>query len=500
MIRLHTEMRSFRKNLRQSGSDGSLMTGRDWEEECGVFGVFDTTRSMKDAARIAYFGLFALQHRGQESAGIAVHQDGKIICHKNKGLVVEVFETAALQTLGGQAAIGHVRYPSSGETGYESIQPVMMESGLGSLALVQNGAIINATELREELKQTGSIFQTNSDFEVILALLARNRILTGSLEQAIHRMLAEIRGAYSMIFLSTDQMIGIRDPLGIRPLILGKKDNSYVLASESCALDAVGAEVVRDILPGEIVYISEKEVRSEYFVEPRRAAREGKICIFEFVYFARPDSVMDGASIYESRWNAGVILAREAPCDADLVVDAPDSGIAAAMGYAQESNIPYGAALLKNRYVGRTFIQPTEVQREMSTSLKFSVLKSAVQGKRILMVDDSIVRGMTTRHNVRLLREAGAKEVHIRVASPPVCFPCFYGINTPEQKELTAGLCPVEDIKTQIGADSLAYISLDGLKSSTTGIRLGHCTSCFNGDYPAGMPVRIDKQIHRIQW
>ena len=477
-----------------------MMTKRDWEEECGVFGVFDMTRSMKDAARMAYFGLFALQHRGQESAGIAVNRDGRIICHKDKGLVVEVFDSATLETLGGQAAVAHVRYPSVGESGYESVQPIIMKSGLGSLALAQNGAILNASELRDELKQTGAIFQTNADFEVILALLARNRILTETLEEAILRMMSEIRGAYSMVFLSDKQMIGVRDPLGIRPLILGRKEDAYILASESCALDAVGAQTIRDIAPGEIVYISEQGIRSEYFVDPKQTSREGKICIFEYVYFARPDSVMDGASVYASRWNAGVILAKEAPCDADLVVGAPDSGIVAATGYAHQSNIPYGAALLKNRYVGRTFIQPTEVQREMSTMLKFSVLKSAVQGKRILMVDDSIVRGMTTRHNVMLLRDAGAKEVHIRVASPPVCFPCYYGINTPVQKELTAGLSSVEDIRNQIGADSLAYISLDGLKASTEGIRLGHCSSCFDGEYPAGVPTKEENKIHRIQW
>lgn len=476
------------------------MSKRDWVEECGVFGVMDTKGTLEDAARMAYFGLFALQHRGQESAGIAVNQNGRIICHKDQGLVVEVFDQMTLKTLNGHAAVAHVRYPSPEEAGHDAIQPMLIRSKSGNLAISHNGAITNAVEIRDRLKKSGAIFQTTADFEVILSLLARNRIMTDCIEDAILQMMAEIKGAYSMAILSNNKLVGVRDPLGIRPLVLGKKDSCFVLASESCALEAVGAELVRDILPGEVITISGEGVSSRHFVPEKTAYAQGKLCIFEFVYFARPDSILDGASVNESRVNAGRALAKEAPCNCDLVVGAPDSGLAAAMGYALEIGIPYGSALLKNRYVGRTFIQPTQLQREMSIQLKFSVLKSAVKGKKILMVDDSIVRGTTTKHNIALLREAGATEVHMRVASPPVCYPCFYGINTPAQKELTAGFSSVEEVRRQIGADSLAYISLEGLKASTAGIKCGHCASCFDGEFPAGVPETQKDLIHRIHW
>lgn len=476
------------------------MSKRDWDEECGVFGVFDTEGVLDDAARMAYFGLFALQHRGQESAGIAVNQNGKIICHKEQGLVVEVFSEMTLQTMKGHAAVAHVRYPSSDESGYDSIQPMQIKSRSGHLVISHNGAITNAEEIRNNLKKAGAIFQTSADFEVLLSLLARNRITTERIEEAILLMMAEIMGAYAMVIMSNNKVIGVRDPLGIRPLVLGQKGTCYVLASESCALDAVGAKFVRDILPGEIITISKEGISSQYFVPEETAMKQGRICIFEFVYFARPDSVIDGASVYESRLNAGRALAKESPCDCDLVVGAPDSGLAAAMGYALESGLPYGSALLKNRYVGRTFVQPSQMQREMSVQLKFSVMKTAVEGKRILMVDDSIVRGTTTRHNIAMLREAGATEVHMRVASPPLCYPCFYGVNTPDQKELTAGFSSVEEVRRHIGADSLSYVSLEGLRASTVGIHCGHCLSCFDGEFPAGVPEKNKNQIHRIHW
>ena len=476
------------------------MSKRDWNEECGVFGVFDTAGVLENAARMAYFGLFALQHRGQESAGIAVNQNGRIFCHKEQGLVVEVFNEMTLQAMKGHAAVAHVRYPTSDESGYDSIQPMQIKSRSGHLVISHNGAITNAAEIRNKLKASGAIFQTSADFEVLLSLLARNRITTECIEDAIMLMMAEIKGAYSMVIMTDNKVVGVRDPLGIRPLVLGQKDTCYVLASESCALDAVGAKLIRDILPGEIVTISKEGISSQYFVPEEIARKQGKMCIFEFVYFARPDSIIDGASVYESRLNAGRILAREAPCDCDLVVGAPDSGLAAAMGYALESGLPYGSALLKNRYVGRTFIQPSQLQREMSVQLKFSVMKSSVAGKRILMVDDSIVRGTTTKHNIAMLREAGATEVHMRVASPPLCYPCFYGVNTPDQKELTAGFSSVEEVRAHIGADSLSYVSLEGLKSSTSGIHCGHCSSCFDGEFPAGVPEKNKDQIHQIHW
>ena len=476
------------------------MSKRDWDEECGVFGVLDTDGVLEDAARMAYFGLFALQHRGQESAGIAVNQNGKILCHKEQGLVVEVFSEMTLQTMKGHAAVAHVRYPSSDESGYDSIQPMQIKSRSGHLAISHNGAITNAGELRNQLKQSGAIFQTSADFEVLLSLLARNRITTECIEDAILLMMAEIRGAYSMVIMTNNKLVGVRDPMGIRPLVLGQKGSCYVLASESCALDAVGAKMIRDILPGEVITISKEGISSHYFVPKETAQKKGRICIFEFVYFARPDSIIDGSSVYESRLNTGRILAKESPCDCDLVVGAPDSGLAAAMGYALESGLPYGSALLKNRYVGRTFVQPSQLAREMTVQLKFSVMKRAVEGKRILMVDDSIVRGTTTRHNIAMLREAGATEVHMRVASPPLCYPCFYGVNTPDQKELSAGLSSVEQVRAHIGADSLSYVSLEGLKSSTTGIHCGHCSSCFDGEFPAGVPEKSKDQIHRIHW
>jgi len=475
------------------------MSKRDWEEECGVFGVLDTEGKLEDAARMAYFGLFALQHRGQESAGIAVNQNGRILCQKDQGLVVEVFDSMSLQTLKGHAAVAHVRYPSAGESGNDAVQPVMIKSRSGHMAISHNGAITNAEEIRDRLKKAGAIFQTSADFEVLLSVLARNRIATDCIEDAILQMMAEIKGAYSIVIMSNSKLIGVRDPLGIRPLVLGKKGNIYVLASESCALDAVGAEMIRDILPGEVITISTEGISSRYFVPESTAQQNGRLCIFEFVYFSRPDSILDGASVYDTRINSGRVLAKEAPCDCDLVVGAPDSGLAAAMGYALESGIPYGSAILKNRYVGRTFIQPTQLQREMSVQLKYSVLKSAVRGKRILMVDDSIVRGTTTKHTIALLREAGAAEVHIRVASPPVLYPCFYGINTPEQKELSAVFSSVEEVRKNMDADSLAFISLEGLKSSTAGIHCGHCSSCFDGEFPAGVPEKQKDLIHRIQ-
>lgn len=464
------------------------MSNDKWVEECGVFGIYDTQKVLHEAARLTYYGIFSLQHRGQESAGIVVNHGGQFLGHKGAGLVVDVFDDLHLGMMTGHAAVGHVRFPDSGESGSDVIQPMQIKSKAGQLAISTNGAIMNANEIRNQLKEIGAIFQTTADFEVLLSLLARNRISSDCIEDAILQMMGEIKGAYSTVIMTDDRIIGFRDPLGIRPLIIGKKDSSYIFASESCALDAVGAEVVRDVLPGEVVTVSEDGMSSRYFVPKETAHRNGKLCIFEFVYFARPDSVLDGASIHQSRVNTGRALAREAPCDCDVVVAAPDSGVAAAMGYALESGIPYGSALLKNRYIGRTFIQATQLQREMSVKLKFAVLKSEVKGKRIVIVDDSIVRGTTTRNNIAILREAGAKEIHLRVASPPVRFPCYYGVSASNQDELTASRSSVEEIRREIGADSLAYVSLEGLKSSTEGILCGHCASCFDGAFPAGVP------------
>ncbi|HOO61064.1 MAG TPA: amidophosphoribosyltransferase [Bacillota bacterium] len=476
------------------------MSNGEIVEECGVFGIFDTKKKLQDIAKTTYYGIFSLQHRGQESAGIVVNHEGQFLGHKGQGLVVEVFDELHLGTMTGHAAIGHVRFPSPNESGFDVIQPMQIKSRAGSLAIATNGAIINASEIRDQLKEVGAIFQTTADFEVLLSLIARNRISADSLEEAIQNMMKEIKGAYSMVIMSDDRIIGARDPLGIRPLILGKKDDCYLLASENCAFDAIGAETIRDILPGEIITISEAGLSSIYTVPQCSAHKDGKLCIFEFVYFARPDSFIDGASVFESRMNTGRALAKESPCDADLVVAAPDSGIAAAMGYAAESGLQYGQALLKNRYVGRTFIQGTQSAREMAVRLKFSVLKTAVKDKRIVIIDDSIVRGTTTRHIINFLREEGAKEVHLRVASPPVKYPCYYGVSASDSTELPARTMSVDEVCKQIGADSLAYVSLEGLKSSTVGSFCGHCSACFDGKFPAGVPTACEKDdnLHRI--
>ena len=467
---------------------------RKWQEECGVFAVFDTKKTSTDISKLTYYGIFSLQHRGQASAGIVVNHDGTFLCHKAPGLVTDVFDELHLGALSGHAALGHVRTPAPGESGFDVVQPMQIKSHSGQIAISMNGSIMNANALRESLKEIGAFFQTTADFEVLLALIARNRVATDSLEGAIAKMMTEISGAYAMLFMSEDRIIGVRDPLGLRPLVLGKKDDMYMLASETCAFDAIGAETIRDVLPGEIITITEEGVSSIYTVPETSAHKDGKLCIFEFVYLARPDSFMDGTSVYASRVNTGKALARECPCDADLVVAAPDSGIAAAIGYAEESGITYGQALLKNRYVGRTFIEGTQSAREMAVRLKFSVLKTAVKDKKIVIVDDSVVRGTTTRHIISFLREEGAKEVHLRVASPPVKFPCYYGVSASESSELPARTKSVEEICKEIGADSLGYVSLEGLKASTNGALCGHCSACFDGIFPAGVPAGAEEE------
>lgn len=469
------------------------MSGK-WQEECGVFGIFDTKKTSADISKLTYYGIFSLQHRGQASAGIVVNHDGTFLCHKAPGLVTDVFDELHLGALSGHAAIGHVRTPAPNESGFDVVQPMLIKSHSGQIALSLNGSLMNADELRDSLKEIGAFFQTSADFEVILALIARNRVATDSLEGAIQKMMGEIKGAYAMIFMADDRIIGVRDPLGLRPLVLGKKGDMYMLASENCAFDAIGAETIRDVLPGEIITITEEGYTSTYTVPECSAHKDGKLCIFEFVYLARPDSFIDGTSVYESRVNTGKALARECPCDADLVVAAPDSGIAAAIGYAEESGITYGQALLKNRYVGRTFIEGTQAAREMAVRLKFSVLKTAVKDKKIVIVDDSVVRGTTTRHIISFLREEGAKEVHLRVASPPVKYPCYYGVSASDSTELPARTKSVEEICKEIGADSLGYVSLEGLKASTNGALCGHCSACFDGIFPAGVPAGAEEE------
>lgn len=467
-----------------------------WHDECGVFGIFDPTGQRSDAARQAYFGLFALQHRGQESAGIAVNNQGSIFCHKNSGLVVEVFDDVTLNLMQGHAAIGHVRYPARDDAGLENAQPMLIKYKSGQMALAINGSINNSESIRREMQENGAIFQTSSDAEVLLALLARNRILSDRIEEAVDMMLPDLQGAYAFIIMTPGKVVGVRDPLGIRPLCIGKLAETYILASESCAIDALGGKFIRDVEPGEVVTISESGMDS--FHGKGAVARDKcRICLFEYVYFARPDSTIDGSNVHRARFDAGRILAEEQPCAADLVIGAPDSGVTASMGYARASGIPYGQGLLKNRYVGRTFIQPNQIQRELSVSMKFSALHYAVSGKRIVMVDDSIVRGTTTRHIVTLLRNAGATEVHMRIASPPVLYPCYYGVDTPSQKELSASLMDLEEIRNMIDADSLSYLSLEGLKKAAD-INCLYCASCFDGEFPAGIPAEKQEQIRKI--
>lgn len=456
-------------------------------EECGVFGVY--ARDEIDVARMTYHGLYALQHRGQESAGIAVNDEGVILHHKDMGLVPEIFNEVVLNHLKGKIAIGHVRYSTTGGSLRENAQPMVVKYKIGQLALAHNGNLVNASELRNRMEENGAIFQTTSDTEVIANLISRFRVGSDNIEDTLQEVMKEIKGSYALVVVTPKRLVGIRDPLGLRPLCLGRVGNSYVLASESCALDSVGAEFVRDINPGEIVLIGEEGITSIQTEVPKKST----LCIFEFVYFARPDSTIDGASVYQARIEAGRRLAIEHPVEADVVIGAPDGGTHAALGYSRESGIPYGQGLLKNRYVGRTFIQPEQGQRESGVRIKFNAMKSEIAGKRVVMVDDSIVRGTTTRRIVQMLKDAGAKEVHMRVSSPPYKFPCYFGIDISSSSQLVAAKYTVEEIRKVIGADSLGYLSLDGLLKTPVGSRCGFCTACFDSSYPMEVPEEGSK-------
>ena len=453
-----------------------------FREECGVFGIFNNDDH--DVARLTYYGLYALQHRGQESAGIAVNDNGTIVHHKDMGLVPEVFNNVVLNHLKGKIAIGHVRYSTTGASLRENAQPMVIKYRNGQMALAHNGNLVNAGEIRSKLEENGAIFQSTIDSEVILSLLARHRISSETMEETIVKMMKEVRGSYALAILTPKRLIGVRDPHGIRPLCIGILDNSYVLASETCALDAVGATFLRDVNPGEIVLIGKDGIKSIQTEVPEKS----KMCIFEFIYFARPDSYIDGASVHRARFEAGRRLAIEHPVEADLVIGVPDSGLTAAMGYAQESGIPYGEGLIKNRYVGRTFIQPDQGQRETGVRIKLNAMRNAIEGKRIIMVDDSIVRGTTSRRIVQTLKDAGAKEVHMRVSSPPVKYSCYFGIDTPSRKHLVASSHTVEDIREIVGADSLGYLSLEGLLQTPIGAKCDFCDACFGGNYPMDVP------------
>ncbi len=455
-------------------------------EECGVFGMYDFDG--KDVASAIYYGLYALQHRGQESCGIAVSDTegpNRISSVRDMGLLNETFTPETLEGLKGDIGVGHVRYSTAGSSTRENAQPLVLNYVKGTLGLAHNGNLINAPELRRELEYTGAIFQTTIDSEVIAYHIARERLNSKSVEEAVGRAMKKIKGAYSLIVMSPRKLIGARDPFGFRPLCIGRRDNAYVLASETCALDTIGATFVRDVEPGEIVTISpERGIESDrrMCLPKEQHAR----CVFEYIYFARPDSYVDGFSVYSSRILAGKFLAMDSPVDADLVVGVPESGNCAAMGYAMESGIPYGQAFVKNTYVGRTFIKPGQKSRESSVQVKLNALREVVDGKRIIMIDDSIVRGTTSDRIVRMLRDAGAKEVHMRVGAPPFLWPCYFGTDIPARDQLIAHNKTVEEISDMIGTDSLAYLRLERLSEIANG--LGICKGCFTGKYPLTPP------------
>ncbi|MBD5519749.1 MAG: amidophosphoribosyltransferase [Lachnospiraceae bacterium] len=456
-------------------------------EECGVFGMYDFDGA--DVASSIYYGLFALQHRGQESCGIAVSDTkgpkGKVISVKDMGLVNENFTSENLDGLKGDIGVGHVRYSTAGSSTRENAQPLVLNYVKGTLAMAHNGNLINTPELRHELEYSGAIFQTTIDSEVIAYHIARERLNSATVEEAVGRAMEKLKGAYSLVIMSPRKLIGARDPFGFRPLCIGKRDNAYILASETCALDTIGADYVRDVEPGEIVTISPgKGIESDkrLCISEDKHAR----CVFEYIYFARPDSHIDGVSVYDSRILAGKYLAIDSPVEADLVVGVPESGNCAALGYSMQSHIPYGQAFVKNAYVGRTFISPQQKHRESSVKVKLNVIREAVRGKRIIMIDDSIVRGTTSDRIVRMLREAGAAEVHMRVSSPPFLWPCYFGTDVPAKEQLIANNRSVEEIRRIIGADSLAYLEMDRLDEISG--HLGICKGCFTGNYPMEPP------------
>ena len=457
-------------------------------EECGVFGVMSTKR--ENVACIAYYGLYALQHRGQESCGIVVNDDGVFSSYKDLGLVSEVFSKDTLAHLSaGNMAVGHVRYGTTGGTTRNNCQPIVVNHQKGKMALAHNGNLSNALELRDKLELSGAIFLTTSDTETIAYVVTKERLVTPSIEEAVSNAMYSLEGAYSLILMSATKMIAVRDPYGFRPLCYGQmSDGAYVIASESCALTAVGAEFVRDVLPGEILGFSESgvESRKEHCDKQKR-----KTCIFEYIYFARPDSVIDGVSVSKSRVRAGEILAENYPADADIVIGVPDSGLEAALGFSRASGIPYGIGLIKNKYIGRTFISPGQNERMDQVRIKLSPVKNVIEGKRVVLIDDSIVRGTTSKRIVKLLREAGAKEIHMRISAPPFLHPCYYGTDIDSEENLIACHHSMEEIAEIIGVDSLGYLPLENLNQLVESE--DYCAACFNGVYPTTIPTDLRK-------
>ena len=449
-----------------------------FRDECGVFGI----HGHSEAANLTYLGLYALQHRGQESAGIASSDGAQIRHRKAMGYVNEAFDATALSNLPGTLAIGHVRYSTAGESRIANAQPIVVDSVHGQFAICHNGNLVNAGELRDALVREGAIFQTSSDTEVVVHLFARSRE-AGS-EAAIVEAISQVRGAFSFVMMTKDRLMGVRDPHGFRPLAIGRLGEAWVLCSETCALDLIGATYVRDVEPGELVILSGAGIKS---IKPYAVARSSQ-CVFEHVYFARPDSYVFGESVNEVRTQLGRRLAQEAPADADVVIPIPDSGVCAAVGFAEASGIPMRMGLIRNHYVGRTFIQPQQSIRHFGVRVKLNPVKSIIDGKRVVLVDDSIVRGTTSRKIVRMVRSAGAREVHMRISCPPTMSPCFYGVDTPRRSELIAATHTLEEIRKYLDADSVAYLSLDGLTSCVSGGSSKYCTSCYTGVYPVEFP------------
>ncbi len=451
-----------------------------FHDECGVFGVFNHP----EAANLTYLGLYAQQHRGQESAGIVSTDGHSFYTHRGMGLVADIFQKSDLKTLSGSHSIGHVRYSTSGESGLRNCQPFSYEYAHGGIAMCHNGNIVNAPELRKQLEKKGSIFQSTSDTEVLIHLVARSQ--ASSMKERLAGAVSELNGGFSLLVLAEKRLVGMRDRHGIRPLVLGKLDDSWVLASETCAFDLVGATYVRDVEPGEMVVIDENGLES---LHPFQNI-ESKFCVFEYVYFARPDSTLEGVNVYQARYQIGVELAKESPVEADLVIPVPDSGVPPAMGFAEAAGIPFQMGLIRNHYVGRTFIEPKQSIRNFGVKLKLNPNRNLIKGKRVILVDDSIVRGTTSRKIVEMVRAAGAKEIHLRISSPPTKHSCFYGVDTPDADELMANKMDLEAMRKAIGADSLAFVSFEGMYRAVGKPRSVHCDACFSGDYP----VPVEKQ------
>jgi amidophosphoribosyltransferase len=449
-----------------------------FKDECGVFGIF----GHPEAANMTYLGLYALQHRGQESGGIAASDGAQVRVSRAMGYVADVFDTETLAGLPGTLAVGHVRYSTAGTSQLLNAQPILIDCAHGQIAIAHNGNLVNAQELRKELVRQGSIFQSNSDTEVVLHLYARSRATT--VEDAIVESVLQAQGAFSFVLLTRDKLIAVRDPHGFRPLALGRLGDAIVVCSETCAMDLIGATYVRDVEPGEVLVISSQGMRSIRPFAPAPLAH----CIFEHVYFARPDSYVFGKSVNEVRTNLGRILAIEQPVDADVVVPVPDSGVCAAMGYAEESGVPLRMGLIRNHYVGRTFIEPQSAIRHFGVRVKLNPVKSILDGRRVVLIDDSIVRGTTSRKIVKMVRAAGAKEVHVRISGPPTISPCFYGVDTPRRSELIAATHTLEEITKYLDADSVAYLSLEGLLGAVGTDRGSYCSSCYTGRYPVEFP------------